>query len=224
MESAKALFSLGPLQVNSQMVTLAVLSAVLVLICYLGTRHMEERPRGLQNLLEKAVEFLLDFFSEVMGPELARRFLPYLGTMFLLILFCNYSGLLPLAGKLPGLAAPTSMLSVTAGLALCTFFVVQYTGFHDHGLKGYSHHFTRPIAVLCPLFLLEEIVHPVSLSLRLFGNIFGEETVTEQLAQVIPVVAPLAMNVLSLLMGAIQALVFTLLSSIYISMAASEGH
>ncbi|MBR3392471.1 MAG: F0F1 ATP synthase subunit A [Firmicutes bacterium] len=224
MESAKALFSLGPLQVNSQMVTLLVLAALLVIISYLGTRHMEERPKGLQNLLEKAVEFLLDFFSEVMGPELARRFLPYLGTMFLLILFCNYSGLLPLAGKLPGLAAPTSMLSVTAGLALCTFFVVQYTGFHDHGLKGYSHHFTRPIAVLCPLFLLEEIVHPVSLSLRLFGNIFGEETVTEQLAEVIPVVAPLAMNVLSLLMGAIQALVFTLLSSIYISMAASEGH
>lgn len=224
MESAKALFSLGPLQVNSQMVTLLVLAALLVIISYLGTRHMEERPRGLQNLLEKAVEFLLDFFSEVMGPELARRFLPYLGTMFLLILFCNYSGLLPLAGKLPGLAAPTSMLSVTAGLALCTFFVVQYTGFHDHGLKGYSHHFTRPIAVLCPLFLLEEIVHPVSLSLRLFGNIFGEEAVTEQLAEVIPVIAPLAMNVLSLLMGAIQALVFTLLSSIYISMAASEGH
>ncbi len=224
MESAKALFSLGPLQVNSQMVTLLVLSAALVLVSYLGTRHMEERPRGLQNLLEKAVEFLLDFFSDVMGEALARRFLPYLGTMFLLILFCNYSGMLPLAGKLPGLAAPTSMLSVTAGLALCTFFVVQYTGFHDHGLKGYSHHFTRPIAVLCPLFLLEEIVHPVSLSLRLFGNIFGEETVTEQLAEVIPVVAPLAMNVLSLLMGAIQALVFTLLSSIYISMAASEGH
>ena len=64
------------------------------------------------------MEFLLDFFSDVMGEALARRFLPYLGTMFLLILFCNYSGMLPLAGKLPGLAAPTSMLSVTAGLAL----------------------------------------------------------------------------------------------------------
>ena len=102
--------------------------------------------------------------------------------------------------------------------------MVQYTGFHDHGVKGYSCHFTKPIIVLCPLFLLEEIVHPVSLALRLFGNIYGEETVTEQLAQVIPVVAPLAMNVLSLLLGAIQALVFTLLSGIYISMAASEGH
>ena len=224
MESAKALFSLGPLQVNSQMVTLLALSAVLVLISYLGTRHMEERPKGLQNLLEKAVEFMLDFYGDVMGEALARRFLPYLGTMFLLILFCNYSGLLPLAGKLPGLAAPTSMLSVTAAFAICTFFVVQYTGFHDHGVKGYSHHFTRPLLILAPLFLLEEIIHPVSLALRLFGNIYGEETVTEQLAEVIPVIAPLAMNVLSLLMGAIQALVFTLLSGIYISMAASEGH
>ena len=224
MESAKALFSLGPLQVNSQMVTMTAITALLVLVCYLGTRHMEERPRGLQNLLEKAVEFLLDFLGDVMGPDLARRYLPYLGTMFLLILFCNYSGLLPMAGKLPGLSAPTAMLSVTAGLALCTFFTVQYTGIHDHGLKGYSHHFTKPIAILCPLFLLEEIVHPVSLSLRLFGNIYGEETVTEQLAEVIPIIAPLAMNVLSLLLGAIQALVFTLLSGIYISMAASEGH
>ena len=103
-------------------------------------------------------------------------------------------------------------------------YIMQLQKAHAYGLKGYSHHFTKPIAVLCPLFLLEEIVHPVSLSLRLFGNIFGEEAVTEQLAEVIPVVAPLAMNVLSLLMGAIQALVFTLLSSIYISMAASEGH
>ena len=224
MESAKALFSLGPLQVNSQMVTMLVLSAALVLVCFLGTRHMEERPRGLQNLLEKLVEFLLDFFGDVMGEELARRFLPYLGTMFLLILVCNYSGLLPLAGKLPGLSAPTSMLSVTAGLALCTFCVVHYTGFHDHGIKGYSHHFTKPIAILCPLFLLEEIIHPVSLALRLFGNIFGEETVTEQMSQMVPVIAPLALNVLSLLLGAVQALVFTLLSGIYISMAASEGH
>ncbi|MBR2783194.1 MAG: F0F1 ATP synthase subunit A [Firmicutes bacterium] len=224
MEGHAALFSIGPLQVNSQMVTMTAISALLVLLCFVGTRHMEERPRGLQNLLEKAVEFLLDFFADVMGPELARRYLPYLGTMFLLILFCNYSGLLPLAGKLPGLAAPTATLSVTAGLALCTFFTVHYTGLREHGFVGYSHHFTRPIIILCPLFILEEIVHPVSLALRLFGNIYGEETVTEQLAEVVPVIAPLAMNALSLLLGAIQALVFTLLSGIYISMAASEGH
>lgn len=224
MRSAKALFSLGPLQVNSQMVTLAALSALLVLVCFLGTRHMEERPKGLQNLLEKAVETLLDFFAEVMGEELARRYLPYLGTMFLLILMCNYSGLLPLAGELPGLAAPTSLLSVTAGLALCTFFVVQYAGVRAHGLKGYSRHFTRPIIILCPLFLLEEFIHPVSLALRLFGNIYGEETVTAQMGAMVPVLAPLALNVLSLLMGLVQALVFTLLSGIYISMAAGEGH
>ena len=224
MESAHALFSLGPLQVNSQMVTMTVISALLVLVCFLGTRHMEERPRGLQNLLEKTVEFLLDFYGGVMGPELARRYLPYLGTMFLLILFSNYSGLLPLAGELPGLAAPTSLLSVTAGLAVCTFFVVQYAGIRQHGLKGYSHHFTRPIIVLCPLFVLEEFIHPLSLSLRLFGNIYGEEAVTVQMAALVPVIAPLTMNVLSLLLGAVQALIFTLLSGIYISMAAGEGH
>ena len=224
METAAALFSLGPLQVNSQMVTLTAIVLLLVLVSFLGTRHMEERPHGLQNALEKVVEMLLDFFSDLMGEEMARRYLPYLGTMFLLILVCNYSGLLPLAGKLPGLAAPTSMLSVTAGLALCTFVVVQYAGVRANGLKGYSHHFTKPLVILCPLFLLEEIIHPVSLSLRLFGNIFGEETVTEQMALMAPVVAPLALNVLSLLLGLVQALVFTLLSGIYISMAASEGH
>ncbi|MBR5430170.1 MAG: F0F1 ATP synthase subunit A [Firmicutes bacterium] len=224
MESAAALFKLGPLQVNSQMVTMTVISALLVLVCWRGTRHMEDRPGGLQNALEKVVEFLLDFFGDVMGPELARRYLPYLGSMFLLILLCNYSGLLPLSGKLPGLAAPTNMLSITAGLALCTFLVTQYTGLHEHGLIGYSHHFTRPIIVLCPLFLLEEIVHPVSLSLRLFGNIYGEETVTEYMAALAPVIAPLVLHILSLLLGLVQALVFTLLSGIYISMAASEGH
>lgn len=224
MEEASALFSLGPLQVNSQMVTMTVLSALLVLVCFLGTRRMQERPRGLQNLLEKAVEMLLDLSTDIMGEDLARRYLPYLGSLFLLILVCNYSGLLPLAGHLPGLAAPTSMLSITAGLALCTFFVVHYTGIREHGLIGYSHHFTKPIIIMLPLFILEELIHPISLALRLYGNIFGEETVTSEIFHLVPLVAPVALNVLSLLLGLVQALVFTLLSGIYISMAAGEGH
>lgn len=224
MEASKALFSIGPLEINSQMTTMLAITLFLVLVSFLATRRMSERPAGLQNAMEKVVEMLLDFFSGVIGYDLARRYLPYLATMFLFILASNYSGLLPLAGKLPGLAAPTSSLSVTAGLAICTFVMVQYAGVRHNGLKGYAHHFTKPIIVMAPLFILEEFIHPLSLSLRLYGNIYGEETVTEQIAHLAPLVAPIALQVLSLLLGFVQAMVFTLLSCIYINIAASEGH
>ena len=223
MESSHTLFSIGPLQVNSQMTTMLAISVALILVCYFGTRNMRERPGRLQNALEKVVEMLLDFFAGVVGEDLARRYLPFLGTMFLFILFSNYSGLLPLAGKLPGLAAPTSSLSVTAGLAVCTFFTVQYAGFAANGLKGYAHHFTKPIVILAPLFLIEEFIRPLSLSLRLYGNIYGEEAVTEQIAHLAPLLAPIVIQVLSLLLGFVHAMVFTLLSCIYINIAASEG-
>lgn len=218
-----ALFHIGPLEVTSVMTTMLGISLVLVLVCALATRNMKMIPGGLQNLVEKAVEMLDNFIGGMLSHDLKQRFFPVLATLFIFILMANYSGLLPLAGRLPGLAAPTSVLSMTAGLAVVVFCTTHYAGFKAHG-GGYIKHFTAPYIFLCPLLLLEEIVRPVSLSLRLYGNIFGEETVTEQLYHLAPLGAPVAMNIFSLLMGGIQAMVFVLLACIYIEGAAGTGH
>jgi F-type H+-transporting ATPase subunit a len=215
-----ALFHIGPIEITSTMTTMFGITIVISLVCFLATRNMKRVPTGLQSLLEKAIEMLENFIADITGAKLARQYLPVLGTFFIFILISNYSGLLPLAGTLPGLAAPTSVLSVTAALAICVFFTTHFAGAKSHGW-GYLKHFLSPIL---PLLILEEFVRPLSLSLRLYGNIFGEETVTHQIFQLVPFVVPLIMNVLGILFGFIQAMVFTLLASVYISGAAGDAH
>jgi F-type H+-transporting ATPase subunit a len=101
-----------------------------------------------------------------------------------------------------------------------SFFAVQFYGFKTHKL-GYLKHFLSPIMVL---LILEEFIHPLALSLRLYGNIFGEETVSTEIFKLVPLLAPLPMHILGLLFGAVQALVFTVLTAIYINTAAGAGH
>jgi len=223
MEHGSALFHIGSFGVTSVMVTMLGLTVLLTLICAAGTRKMRTIPPGLQNLLERGVEMLDDFLGGLLSSKLKQRFYPLLATLFIFIMLSNYCGLLPLSGRLPGLAAPTSVLSVPAALAIIVFFTTHYAGLRAHG-GGYLNHFFKPYAFLFPLLLLEEFVRPVSLSLRLYGNIFGEESVTEQLYHLAPIGVPVVMNVFSLLMGAIQAMVFVLLACIYIEGAAGEAH
>ena len=197
----------------------------LVVLALVARKHLrEENPGKLQTALEWGVEKLHGFFGEILGPERTRRYFSLFATLFLFILCCNYSGLLPGAGMIPGFKAPTSSLSVTLGLALVVFFATHVLGVRTHGLGGYGRHFLKPVALMLPFLLLDEIVRPVSLSLRLYGNIFGEETVTEQLYELLPIGAPVIMMALSMLFCLIQAVVFTMLAAIYIDGATGSGH
>ena len=216
------LFEVFGIGITSHMTTMAAITVGLGLVSYFATRNMKTVPAGLQNVMETVVEKLENFFSGVIGAKEARAFLPYLGTMFLFIILSNYSGLLPMAGSLPGLAAPTSILSVTVGLAVVTFLVTHVSGFRRNKL-GYFKHFISPMVIMLPFAIIEEIVRPLSLSLRLYGNIFGEETVAHEMFSLIPLFVPLPFMVLGVLFGALQALVFTMLSSIYIK-GAVGGH
>ena len=139
--------------------------------------------------------------------------------LFIFIIFANYSGLIPGVGLTKYLKAPTSSLSVTVGLGICTFIFLQAASIRAKGIKGYIKHFISPIIVMLPLLALDELIKPVSLSLRLFGNIFGEEAVLEQFYEILPIGAPLVMMVLSLLFCALQAIVYTTLVSIYLDEA-----
>ena len=220
------LFSIGPLEVTGAVVTMWVIIAVLGVVSWLATRNLKEVPGPLQNLAEMAVEKLRDMYSDTLSRENLDRYLPVLGTFFIFILTCNYSGLLPGAGK--AFAVPTASLSVTAGLAICGFFYNQFAGIRAMGLWGHFKALCGPsvvlIVLMLPLNLIEQVVRPFSLAMRLYGNIFGEETVVENLGHVLPLLLPLLMQVLSLLFGVLQAMVFTKLLAFYVEEATEDAH
>ncbi len=219
-------FGLGPLVISSELVTMWIIMLIVTVVCYLGTRNMQREPKGLQNALEMGTEMLLNFFSGLMGKKRARMYLPFLMTFFIMILISNYSGLLPMAGHawVEGGSAyykpPTSNINVTGAFALIAIGGMFYFGMKTHGAGAYlKHYFLSPMA---PINILETFTKPVSLALRLYGNVYGEEMIIAVLMSLMPFFLPLPMQVLSLLFGAVQAFVFTLLAAIYIDEATEE--
>ncbi len=222
MEHSGALFSIGPVEISGVVVTMWVIIAVLALVSWLATRRLREIPGPMQNLAEIAVGKLRGYFSGILGKKLTKKYFPIFATFFIFIIVCNYSGILPGAGHITGFAVPTACLSVTAGLAVVAFFTTHVVGVRERGLGEYLKSFLKPVALLLPLTLLEQFVRPFSLAMRLYGNLYGEEMVTSNLYNIFPIIAPLVMNVLSLLFCFIQAMIFTMLLSIYVAEAAGE--
>ena len=203
----------GILDVTGEVVVMWILIALLTLLGLFIRHRLRERPGRLQNLLEAAVEYLDGYFADILGREHSRRYLGFLAPLFCFIILANYSGLFPGVGLTKYLKAPTSSLSCTLGLGIVTFVFLQAAGIRANA-GHYLRHFLTPIA---PLLLLDEFIKPASLSLRLFGNIFGEETVTENLYSILPIGAPVVMMGLSLLFCAIQAIVYTMLTASYLN-------
>ncbi len=218
--SSNVLFSIGPLEVTSVVVSMWVIIAILALVSFLATRKLRDVPGPLQNAAEMAVDGLRNYYGDLIGKENAARYFPILATFFIFIVISNYSGLLPGAGYV--FSVPTACLSVTAGLAVIAFFTTHTVGIRKLRPGGYLKSFLKPIWAMLPLTIIEQFVRPFSLALRLYGNLFGEEMVTEQLGELFPIGLPLLMQVLSLLFCLIQAIVFTMLLSIYIGEAIGE--
>ncbi|ADG83725.1 ATP synthase F0 subunit A [Thermincola ferriacetica] len=213
----------GGIEIPHFVITSWAIILLLGILSYLATRNMKKLPQGLQNVMEFVVEGLFGFFGGIMGEERARKYGPFLATCFLYILLSNYSGLLPGAAMIPGFVPPTNNISITAGLAILVFLSVFYFGIRAKGI-GFFKHFFQPMAFLFILNIIEELVRPVSLSLRLYGNIFGEEMIIAKLSEMVPVLVPVPMMLLGVLTGAIQAFVFTLLATTYIAGATDEHH
>ncbi|MHB9131890.1 MAG: F0F1 ATP synthase subunit A [Armatimonadota bacterium] len=191
----------------------------IIVLAIAGARRLKLVPQGLQNLLEMAVESLYGIPELVMG-ERGRQYAPFLSTFFLYILMMNLSGLIP------WLKSGTASLSITLGLSIVAFISVQYFGFRAHGIK-YLTHFVGPVPwmafLIFPLELLSELIRPVSLAIRLYGNINGEEKVIEALAMQLSPFVAVVMLPLQILTSILQAFVFTLLVTVYISLA-TEKH
>ena len=209
----------GILDVTGEVIMMWVIIAILMILSIIVGKNLKERPGKLQNVIEAGIEYLDNSFSANLGKARCRKYFCFLGSLFIFIIFGNYSGLFPGVGLTKYLKAPTSSLSVTFGLGIVTFLALQAFSIKAHGLKGYLKRFVSPMFFMLPLLILDEIIKPVSLALRLYGNIFGEETVTEQLYEILPIGAPLIMMVLSLLFCLLQAIVFTTLVSIYLDEA-----
>ncbi len=200
--------------------------AILVVMGALGTRALRPVPGPLQNFVEVVIEAFYSLLDQMIGKQ-GRQFLPLIGTAGLFILTSN------LLGNIPGFQPPTANWNTTVALAVTVFLSYNYFGIRKHGLLNYLKHFCGPIWWLAPLmFPIEFIGHlarPVSLSIRLFGNIFGEESVIVILLSLVWLVMPYMiwlgiMLPLSLFTAAVQTFVFIMLSMVYIAGAVEEGH
>jgi F-type H+-transporting ATPase subunit a len=177
-------------------------------------------PTGVQNLLEVIVGGLNDFIEDIMGPE-GRHYLTLIGTLFLFILVCNLQGLVP------GFDSPTANINTTLALALVAFSATHYIGLKRHGI-GYIKHFMGPMWGLAPLMLPIELIshfaRVMSLTFRLFGNMVAKHKLLLVLALLAPYIAPVPILGLGLLVAFVQALVFTLLTMLYLSGSIEEAH
>jgi F-type H+-transporting ATPase subunit a len=188
----------------------------LMLLGTAAARKGERIPKGLQNLFEFAVELLRKLVHGfIPGPQ-GDKFVPYLGTLFLFIFIMNLQGILP------AWRAPTMTLSTTLALGLTTFVMVQFYAIRETGVGAYLKHFMGDVLWLAPLMFIVEVVgeciKPMSLSLRLYGNIYGEDNVIEQLMTLggwIP--AQLPMLAFAIFTSFLQAFIFTTLSTIYVA-------
>ena len=215
-EKSEVIISLfGILDVTGEVITMWIMLLVIALLSLVVKKNLKERPGKFQNIIETGIEYLDNFFSDILVKKKSRKYFTFLASLFIFIIFSNYSGLIPGVGLTDYVKAPTASLSVTAALGVVTFLFLQISGIR-HNAKHYFKHFVKPMFFMLPLLVLDEIIKPASLALRLYGNIFGEETVTEELYHIFPIGAPVVMMVLSLLFCALQAMVFTMLVSIYL--------
>lgn len=193
---------------------------ILILVSTMATKKISLVPKGLQNFFELVIGGLEDFVVANMGED-GRKVFPVLATLFIYILTCNLGGLFP------GNDAPTANINTTASMAVFVFVYYQYWGIKLHGTH-YIHHFTGPMLWMAPLmFPIEVIGHfarMLSLSLRLFGNIRGEDIVLALLFMLAPIVSTVPMYFLFMLADVIQAFVFFMLSMLYLKGAFEEAH
>lgn len=197
-------------------------------------------PGHIQSIFEMLAEFILNLIESAAGKSFARRIFPLVGGLFLFIIFANYSGLLPGVGTIwygdhiPIFRPPSADLNMTIAMALVTFVAVQFFGISAHGVVGRIKHMADP-PFLFPIEVISEFSRIISLSFRLFGNVFAGEVllgVMYAIANIIKfsvvgLLVPVVFLYLEVLFGAIQALVFALLTLIYIVLAAAhhdDGH
>ena len=193
-----------------------VIMAILLVLCIFLTRGLKVKNVSKRQLVAESIVGWLEKFVIGMTGEEGKAFVPYLCSVLLYIGFANLIGLC-------GVKPPTKDLNVTAALAVMSIVLVQYAGIHRKGFKGWLKSFTQPMAIVTPINILELFIKPLSLCMRLFGNVLGAFVIMELLKSLIPVVLPVPFSFyFDIFDGLIQAYVFVFLTSLYIKEAVEE--
>lgn len=208
-------------------VSYGILASIILIIVALSVRgSLRLVPRGLQNFIEMIVEAIYKLVDENIGHHFTKTFFPFICTIFIYILLCNFMGLIP------GFISATSNVNTNAAMAIPVFLATHFYGIKVHGVK-YLNHFLGPIRSIAALplmilmFFVEFIGHlarPVTLTVRLFGNMTGKHIILLVLGIISPWIVPTAILGLGVLVSVVQAFVFALLSTLYLAGAVEEAH
>jgi F-type H+-transporting ATPase subunit a len=209
------LIHLGPIAITRPVVTTWAIMAVLVLASWLATRRLVVHPDRRQTVVEVIVTTLSSQIEDVIRKD-ARPFLPLLGTLFIFLVAANLSGVLP------GVEAPTAKLETPAALGLIVFCAVHYFGVRARGPLGYLKSFAEPKLIMLPLNIVSEITRTFSLMIRLFGNVMSGEFVIAMVVALAGLFLPIPLMALEILVGIVQAYIFTVLATVFIGAAVGE--
>lgn len=203
----------GGIPIGESVVVTWIIMALLVLLSVILTKNLRVlHPGKGQLMLETAVTALHNMVSGMVG-ENGQRYVPYLMTVLIYIGISNIIGLF-------GFKPPTKDLTVTIALAVMSIFLIEYAGIHARGAKGWIKSFAEPVAIMTPFNILELVIKPLSLCMRLFGNVLGAFVIMELIKQVIPLAIPVPFSLyFDLFDGLIQAYVFVFLTSLFIKEA-----
>lgn len=208
--------------INMQTMYMSWLTMLIVaVIVFAATRKAEIIPSGIQNVVEVFVDWLNGLMESSMGIEGRRTAAPFVITLFLYIFIGNELGLMPQIG--PHLTSPTNDINVAFGLAITVSLAVYLFGVMRQGLS-YFKHFTQPFAAMLPLNILEEIAKPLTMALRLFGNILAGEILLVVLYMLAPWIIPNIWIGFSLIIGFLQAFIFTMLTMIALAPVFKASH
>jgi F-type H+-transporting ATPase subunit a len=206
---ASVLVHLGPVPITQPVVTTWGLIAGLAAVSYAITRGLRRHPSRWQAVLEILVTTIEDQISETMRTA-GRPFVPLLGTLFIFLAFAN------VLGVLPGVKPPTASIETAAALALVVFLAVHVYGLRRRGLKAYLGSYAKPTVFMLPLNVLSEITRTFSLMVRLFGNVLSGEFVIATVLALAGLLVPIPLMALEILIGLIQAYIFTVLAAVFI--------
>lgn len=210
--SCETVFTIPVLgEIKESVVVTWVIMAVIVGLCIIFVRNLRvENPGKFQLVLESAIGWAQNFFEDVMGKE-NKRYIPYLITVLIYIGISNIIGLF-------GFKPPTKDINVTAGMAIMSMCLIEYSGIHKNGLKHWVKHFARPVPVVAPIMVLEIVIRPLSLCMRLFGNVLGAFVIMELLKAVVPILVPIPFSFyFDIFDGFLQAYVFVFLTALFMN-------
>ncbi|MBG0796295.1 F0F1 ATP synthase subunit A [Methylocystis sp. L43] len=210
--ASAVLFRIGPATITRAVVTTWAIMLALTICAWLMTRRLRQRRDRSGTIVEVLVTGVMEQIEEVIRTD-PRPYLPLLGTLFTFLVAANLSGVLP------GTEAPTSKLETPAALALVVFASVHYFGVRAQGLLGYLASFAKPRLIMLPLNIVSQLTRTFSLMIRLFGNVMSGEFVIALVVALSGLFVPIPLMALEILVGIVQAYIFTVLATVFIGAA-----